>query len=120
MNKKGIIEEQGSWLVNLFFLAILTIIFLGVISKVQDNTNHDLNVEVRDYSYTRDAVSLASNKVSYVYDKKPNIMLDIKDDCIFETKTEKVNIQTRYTCSRKNVVVQQTKKDNKIILENVE
>ncbi len=117
MNKEGI-SQPMEWIVALFFIGLVIAFFLFINFAVKDNTAHNLKVEAIDYASTKDVVSISPDKIHFVYTLKPGIIINSKEQCLIESKTEvQKYLPVKVQCSRQNINIQEIFEKNRVILE---
>lgn len=99
ISKKADISISASKLIDLFYIAIIIILLLGVTMKIRDTRIHDLRVSVRDAALTHDTILAAPGKVNYQLIFKQDIKVDLKDNCIMQSSINGSYTPERYNCA---------------------
>ena len=116
--KKGLLGLQLSWVFDLFFIALIIIIFLGINLKLQNDQTYALNLQARDYSYVKDVASISPEKIVFIY--KKNIQSEILEkNCQIDITSEaKELIPARYYCSINNPLLKITQSKEQMVIKN--
>ncbi len=117
MNKKGTIKKSGEIIVWLVFLLMVVVIFLGASYKIKDNRLHNTRVEIREFSFARDAADSSSNKMHYIFRQNPNITTKINENCQIEAKHKETLSPVFFRCGKDQFSgIKHQQLENKILL----